>query len=382
GFLLALTVWLVICVQRGFQWRRAVATAVAGAAVLVALIAIGKLMFPGLDWLDAIVSSGRDMNYAGLADPSPLWLGDVSLLVPVLATAGCLVVWWTNRSDAAAQVGLAMSVASINFMLVFSPIMSGVPLEAPHYAAMLWAPTLLGFSVSMTAVLPRESWPLAAVIAGCIVIVAILATGRIAPSRSPAFLVALAVVATLLLIAALRWGGPSTVVVVVAVGLVLAGGQLMQNSREQRGFFYHLTPYVWAFEPNVLSDRAHAAVNVEEWVLGNTASTDRVSTWVQGNWFAGDRELYDVAAMQLWGPNRVAMTPELTPADVSRLAVDRPTVIAMYGSSMDGVLRFWSSIPAVNAPTAPQCYDFPWAPYPDSVNPVVEGHACLTRLRW
>ena len=382
GFLLAATVWLVICIQRGFQWRRAAATAAAGLVTLLAFIGVGTLMFPGLDWLDSIVSSGRDMNYAGLADPSPLWLGDVSLLVPVLATVGCVIVWWTNRSDRAAQVGLAMSVASVNFMLVFSPIMSGIPLEAPHYAAMLWAPTLLGFSVALTAVLPRESWSPAAVVAGCLVIAAILITGRIAPSRSPAFLVALAVVVTLVLIGALRWGSPSTVVVVVAVGLVLASGQLMQNSREQRGFFYHLTPYVWAFEPNVLSDRAHAAVNVEEWVLANTASTDRVSTWVQGDWFAGDRELYDVAAMQLWGPNRVAMTPQMTPGDLAQLAVDRPTVIAMYGSSMDGVLRFWSSIPAVNSPTAPQCYDFPWAAYPDSVNPVSEGHACLTHLRW
>lgn len=382
GLLLALTVWFVISVQRGFRWRRALCTAGTAFAVVAVFVGIGKLMFPGLNWLDTVSRSARDMNYAGLADPTPLWLGDVSLIVPGLATVGCLVIWWTNRSDPGAQVGLAMSVASINFMLVFSPMMSGIPLEAPQYAAMLWPPTLLGFAVAMTAVLPRQAWTASAVITAAVAIAVVLIAGRIAPGFSPATVVALACAIALVLIAVLRWDRVSTVAVVMAIGLVMACGQLVQNSREQRGFFYHLTPYAWAFQPNVLSDRAHTAVNVEEWVLANTASDARVSTWVQGDWFGGDRELYDVAAMQLWGPNRVAMTPKLTPEDVIQLGKDRPTVIAMYGSSMDGVLEFWSSIPSANSPTAPQCYDFPWMPYPDSVNPVVEGHACLTRLDW
>ncbi len=382
GFLLALTVWFVISVQRGFGWRRALSTFGAAAVVLVAFIGIGKLMFPGLNWLDTVVRSSRDMNYAGLADPTPLWLGDVSLVVPALATLACLVIWWTNRADAGAQAGLAMSVASVNFMLVFSPMMSGIPLEAPQYAAMLWPPTLLGLAIASTAVLPREAWSVAVLITAAVALAAVLVTGRIAPGLTPAAVVAIGVGLIVLLIAVLRWNVASTVTVVVAIGLVMACGQLVQNSREQRGFFYHLTPYVWAFQPNVLSERAHAAVNAEEWVLANTASTDRVTTWVQGDWFAGDRELYEVAAMQLWGPNRVAMTPRLTPEDVVQLGRDRPTVIAMYGSSMDGVLDFWSSIPGTNSPTPPQCYDFPWAHYPDSVNPVTEAHACLTRLHW
>jgi hypothetical protein len=163
---------------------------------------------------------------------------------------------------------------------------------------------------------------------------------------------------------------------------VLAFAQLAQNSREQRGFFYHLTPYVWAFQSNVLSERAHAAVNTQSWLLANTQSTDRISTWVQGDWFAGDRELYEVAAMQLWGPNRVAMAGRIYPEDLAKLEVDRPTVIAMYGWSMDAVVEFWSSIPAVNSPTAPKCYDFQWASYPDSMHPAGVAHACLTQLRW
>ena len=54
----------------------------------------------------------------------------------------------------------------------------------------------------------------------------------------------------------------------------------------------------------------------------------------------------------------------------------------MYGQSMDAVLRFWSSIPAENLPTVPECYDFAWTPDPSSDFTVTQGHACLTQLTW
>jgi hypothetical protein len=54
----------------------------------------------------------------------------------------------------------------------------------------------------------------------------------------------------------------------------------------------------------------------------------------------------------------------------------------MFGQTMDGVLDFWSSIPAANTPTPPECYDFAWAPNPASAFQVTQGHTCLTRLTW
>ncbi|MBK9738900.1 MAG: hypothetical protein IPO93_05220 [Actinobacteria bacterium] len=103
---------------------------------------------------------------------------------------------------------------------------------------------------------------------------------------------------------------------------------------------------------------------------------------MQGDWVGGDRELYVVAGMQLWGENRVTLEPTLTPDDVARLEQIRPSVIAMFGQTMDGVLDFWSSIPAANTPTPPECYDFAWAPNPASAFQVTQGHTCLTRLTW
>ena len=131
-----------------------------------------------------------------------------------------------------------------------------------------------------------------------------------------------------------------------------------------------------------LSDRIHAAVNTQDWLLGETTRDDRILLWVDGDWVDGDRELYVVAGMQLWGENRITLEPRLSPVDIERLNTIRPSVLALYGQSMPGVIDFWSSIPAVNRATPPQCYDFPWAPNPASAFTVTQGHACLTRLTW
>ncbi|MEI6357965.1 MAG: hypothetical protein WCP53_12830, partial [Verrucomicrobiota bacterium] len=96
----------------------------------------------------------------------------------------------------------------------------------------------------------------------------------------------------------------------------------------------------------------------------------------------GDRELYVVAGMQLWGENRLTLEPTMTPDDVVRLNTIKPSVIAMFGQGMDAVLEFWKSIPTANAPTAPTCFDFPWTPNPASAFAVTQGHTCLTRLTW
>jgi len=118
-------------------------------------------------------------------------------------------------------------------------------------------------------------------------------------------------------------------------------------------------------------------VNTQEWLLANTSRTDRILLWVDGDWVNGDRDLYAVAAMQLWGENRVTLEPVLTDADIARMSDIQPSMLALYGPSMDGIYRFWQSIPRELNPTAPTCYDFPW---PTPERPV--GHACLTRVQW
>ena len=126
----------------------------------------------------------------------------------------------------------------------------------------------------------------------------------------------------------------------------------------------------------------HTAVNSQEWLLANTTRDDVILDWVQGDWVKGDRELYVVAGMQLWGENRVTLEPTLSTDDIARLGELKPTVIAMFGQSMAGVIRFWQSIPAERQATAPTCYDYAWPTHPQSTYPVTQGHTCLTRLTW
>ena len=169
--------------------------------------------------------------------------------------------------------------------------------------------------------------------------------------------------------------------VAAGLALLLSAAQVLQNSRGDIGLYY-LSPYNWAYNPNPIAERIHTAVNSQEWLLDHTVREDQILDWVQGDWVDGDRELYVVAGMQLWGENRVTLEPTLTPDDITRLDDIRPSVIAMFGQTMDGVLAFWSSIPAANEPTPPQCYDFAWAANPASPFQVTSGHTCLTRLTW
>jgi multisubunit Na+/H+ antiporter MnhB subunit len=263
-------------------------------------------------------------------------------------------------------------------MLVFSPLMGGIPLEAPIYQAMLWPPALIALALVTTLALPERGWSRLQAAAGVLAVIVVIATGHVTPGLGLAagWLLAAAVVAVFL-IASYK----GTIGAIAGLALLLSGAQLLQNSRGDLGLYY-LSPYNWAFSANPISDRIHTAVNTQEWLLANTARADQILSWVDGAWADGDRELYVVAGMQLWGENRVTLEPTLTPEDVARLDAIRPSVIAMYGQTMDGVLDFWSSIPAENAPTAPDCYDFAWAPNPASEFQVTEGHACLTRLTW
>ena len=162
---------------------------------------------------------------------------------------------------------------------------------------------------------------------------------------------------------------------ITGIAILLAGSQLLQNSRGPLGLYY-LSPYNWAFNANPISDKLHTSVNTQEWLLAHTTKDDRILDWVGGNWVQGDRELYVVAGMQLWGENRVTLDPTITEVDLPRLNDLKPSVIAMYAPTTDQVLAFWKSIPQANHATAPTCYDFSWP-----VDPSV-GHACLTRLEW
>ena len=373
GALLAGTVWLALRLQARTAVVHLLVAGGTAFATWVTFLAIGRVVFPRMDWVSTYVASNARLRYSDFASKDLVWLKDISLIVPVMVLAIAIVVWATHRQEASAQRALTLSATSIGFMLVFSPMMGGIPLEGPFYQAMLWPPALLALGLVTTLALPADGWTRLQVLTSVIGVLLIVVTGRVAPGLPlwAGWLLAVGV-ASVFLFASYK----GAIGAIASLALLLGAAQLLQNSRGDLGLYY-LSPYANAFNDNAVSDKLRTAVNAQEWLISQTTREDQILNWVGGDWVGGDRELYVVAGMQLWGENRVTLEPILYEADIARLYAVRPSVIQMVAPSMDLVVQFWSSIPGSLRATAPQCYDFAW---PD--DEITQGHSCLTRLDW
>ena len=403
GVLLAGVIWLVVKILRSAQIKAQAKetaksigiAAIATAITFVAFLGIGKIIFPELNWVGAYLDA-QGINLSNFASKDPVWLKDISLLVPASILIFVLAVWFKNKKSQAAQLAFAISSSSITFMLVFSPLMGGIALEAPMYQAMLWPPALIALALAVVTVIKNgqderqdqdqdqeintkpAGWNLTTIITSAVAVVIIATTGHSTAiiGLHNGWLVAAALTVIAIIIALATKPKFATIAGLIAITVLVAGGQLLQNSRGPLGLYY-LSPYNWAFNDNPISEKLHTAVNTQEWLLANTKNTDTILTWVQGDWVGGDRELYVVAGMQLWGENRIGLFPELNDDDRARLNDIKPTVIAMYGQTIEGIQTFMGGLPQASNPSDPMCYDFTW---PTATIPV--GHACLTRLTW
>lgn len=387
GFLLAGVIWSALMIHSTKVARtplrtRAIGLAVTAATALATFLVflwLGTLIFPGMDWWQTVTDATR-IDQENFASSAPIWLQDISLLVPASALVIVVFTWLRNRASLATRRALITSSTSITFMLVFSPIMGGVALESPIYQAMLWPPALIALALAMTTrfqdfASTSRLWFGIVVVVG---IAIVIAAGFTAPGFTlTAGLILMAVVTVVLLVTP-----RAAMATVIALTAWAAAAQLAQNSRGDLGLYY-LSPYTWAYASNPIETKLRTAINSEQWLLDNTTDDDTILVWVDGPWTQGDRELYVAAGMQLWGENRITLEPTLTDdSGLAQLATHRPNVIALYGKSMDAVMTFWESIPKVNDPTAPVCYDYAWPPDPSSDFPTTQGHTCLTRLTW
>ena len=384
GVLLAGVVWLVIRIQRRhIRLWHLMLTAIATLATFAVFLVIGKIMYPELNWFSAYLDA-QGIKLSDFASKDPIWIQDISMLVPFAILIFCFAIWFMRRQAQPAQLGLAISASSLAFMFVFSPLMGGIALEAPLYQAMLWPPALIALALSITAATtPAGSteparWSASAAVLAVIVVAAVFAVGHWpgAIGLHKGQLLALVLVSAAIAVIALCPQRLTLQAAILAIGILLVGGQMLQNSRGSLGLYY-LSPYNWAFNDNPIADKVHASVSAEEWVLDNTTRDDTILTWVDGDWVNGDRELYVAAGMQLWGPNRIGLFPELNADDQVRLNDIRPSVIAMYGHSMDGISKFMQGIPAAAHATKPNCVQYDWPL--QALDPFA---VCLTRLTW
>ena len=404
GAILAGSIWLTLVIAATIAARnrpqalRAFITQVITAALATLVVWAlflfgGRLTFPRLDWLQTYLTWNARLTYSDFASANPVWLGDISLLVPVMILVITACVWLRNRRLLAAQLALLLAALTIVATFALFPIMGGITLEAPMYQAMLWPPCLLALTLSATAAITRTpttstapitpalTWPSAVAGLAAVIIVAIA-------GRWPGVLplgIGLALVLLLAALAGVTWTlrppttiptPVQTIAVLITLGLVLGGAQLLQNSRRDLGLYF-LSPYANAFLNNPIETKVRTAMHAQEFVLANTRSSDRIQLWVGGDWAGGDRELYAVAGMQMWGPNIATLQPTLDTAKADELRLAAPNVLLMVAPTMEQVLAFWSSLPSDAQASAPSCYDYAWPG-----KKVQTGHSCLTTLNW
>ena len=385
GALLGATMWLSL---RAYQLRtvrgcrvgeaqRLVWTGIALVSTIAAFWLAGRVLFPDLDWLQTFRQAAAQ-DHSVLGSGEWVWLRDVSLLVPASTLVAAVVNRRRARSRQPADLAILTTSSSVAFFLVFAPIFGAQFLEAPLHQVLLWGPTLVAVVLIACSRMPDAPPRSAIGIAATFIILAtVIAAGTIAPNFDFPLGLVISVVTTTVLLAAPQ----RTVTTLFAVGIFLASAQLLQNSRPQLGNFM-LDPYYWAYTANPNGEKLRTAVNAQEWLLSKTTADDRLLLWVDGPWREGDRELYSVAAMQLWGENRVTLEPTLTDEyGLDKLENVRPTALVLYGKSMDAVWTFWDSIPRQLDPAPPQCYDFTWPTDPTTAFPTAVGHTCLVRLK-
>lgn len=370
GSLLVATLFVATALFHQQRFRVYVYSAVAAVAVFLGFIGIGMFIFPGLSWWETF-NATREMSLSDFASTSLVWLTDISLLVPLAVLILSIALWWTDRTNNAYRFAFVISSVSLGFFLVFSPLMGGIALEAPMYQAMLWPPAMIAGTL-LFSTLRVQQWWLYALSA-----MVIICAGLLQPTLVFGFGV---VIAIGMILAGVISSQRTTVMGLVAVTAFFASAQLVQNSRTDLGLYY-LSPYSWAFAPNPIAEKVNTAIDVQEWLLANTTNQDQILTWVDGSWTEGDRELYAVAAMQLWGENRLTLEP--TVDEYARTIVDqvKPTVIALYGRDQDSITTMLESLNENNMPAgAPQCTDFSWPTASNSAFPTDAGIACISRL--
>ena len=384
GALLGGTIWLALVIYRwrttGMHTRRAAAlfgsAAIATLVTLGLFLLIGRVLFPGLDWLRTYVDASS-FDYSVYSSGEWVWLTDISLLVPAAVLVLAAINLRRTAHKTPADLALLVSASSIGFILAYAPFFGAHFLEAPPSQAMLWPPAMASVALiaaSRMGDAPSRSLMTAgAAIPGVLVIIA---AGFIDPGLSFRFGLVIASV----LITAVLLAPQQTITTVIAIAVFLASAQLLQNSREARGQFM-LDPYAWAYQANPNEAKIRTAVNAQQWLIDQTTDSDQILLWVDGPWVEGDRELFTVASMQLWGENRLTLEPEFGDQySIDQLREWQPTVIAMYGKTMDAIDRFYASLPGELGPTPPQCYDFTWPIDPTSTYPTTTGHLCLTRI--
>jgi hypothetical protein len=368
--LLAGSIWLATSLQRTLAnkesqglshlLKQSALVAFSAFATFGAFLLLGAQLFPNKNWLQTYIEWNSKMDYSVFTSNTPVWLSDPSLLVPLAMLLIVVIQWW-RREDPATQAALTIALTTLGVTMVFRPAMAGITLESTTYTAMVWVPMSIAFALAFTNRIQAPIWiiPIALAI--------LIGAGFQAIHLNGYIAAAIAVITTVLLLAS-----KDQKLLLAAFIVFLASAQLIQNSRDQIGT-YHSSPFAWAYQDNPIKLKLANSLKAQEWLLANTTPQDRILTYVDGDWLAGDRDLYVAAAMQFWGENRISVTKELRPEDLQRLEEIKPTVYALYGPDQEELQRYADALPNFAQRDRLNCYDFDWPTFASGAS------VCLVR---
>ena len=270
-----------------------------------------------------------------------------------------------------------VSVMSVAFTIIYYVLVPGPWLESPTYVAKLWPGALAAVALAFGAMAGRRgiSWP--GFLLGLLLVPLAIWSGHwsIDLPYVVGVLIALLVLGIVIVAAVLARGQRAVaagVVMVVALGSLAVGGQLLQNGRGLLGT-YGQFPFRAAYEEFTIETLMRSKVAAEEFVLANTTRGEKVMIWTDP-----DRLTAGIAGMQLWGwYNNVPEGAALTKDGVDQLAQDRPSSIVMYAPQREQIDTFVASLPAWALPSEPVCTTVPFLGIGSP-----EAHVCVTHVRW
>lgn len=373
--------------DRGRYLLRTVPLVVLGAsASFLALLLAGRIIFPGLDWLQTYLVWSKALNLAAYVSDAWAFTRDISIVVPITIMLTVVVTLAFRPRDPVLRVAASLSPTAFGFTVLLVLLNPNGTLEVGHYQSLQWPPALCGLAIAVAVIVGRRRASLWVVATGAGAVALTIAAGHHVGTMSLALGWTLALVSAALIVASVAWlsrtgvdsrrGGVALISVVAAVGVMLAGFQLLQNARRPTGVMAEGI-YSNAYNPNDTQARLTSSRDAEAWLIDQTSPSDTVMVWVDADWARQEQTLLSMAAFQIWGANQVTPERTLDQTGLDNARAAHADVFAMYGKSMAPIIRFWSSIPREIEHTDPVCSTYPW---PDPAVPT--AYVCLTRLTW
>ena len=339
---------------------------------------VSNLMFPREDWLGTVRLYTSALNQSDYTSDAWFIFKDPSMIFPMSILALSIVRLVASKCKV--LVPLALSGTPIAVAFIATYVSQGPFLEFSYYQILIWPGAMLSLFLMSAPMIRKVPINLATIFISLVALCLMIVVGHTAFDFS--FLAILVLISlTAICFAILNIdiekpvlnGSMGRLLGLIVVGALFISGQIAQNSREayRPSETIH---YSNAFSANPVENMVRSSYQAETWILERTSSSDRIMTWVEMDPQDRDFGMLSMASFQLAGPNSLSNNSQPDVQDLERLETIRPSVIALYGESLESLLAYYGDLNASFKSPAPECSEFPW---PNST--VKTAWVCLVR---